>query len=82
MLSTFPHLTEAEFEEGCAQLLLRFQQRRNLQEAWLSVEKMHRHGTALLTITKHLAGGVDPAGQGTHEVGQDALADDDDDEVG
>lgn len=76
MLSTFPHLTDAEFEEGCAQLLLRFQQRRNLQEAWLSVETMHRHGSALLTITKHLAGGLAPAGHGTDEVEHDALADD------
>jgi ubiquitin-like-conjugating enzyme ATG10 len=54
MLSAFPHLNDAEFDEACCDLLQRFHRIRDRQTEWLSVEKECRHETACLSITKHL----------------------------
>jgi ubiquitin-like-conjugating enzyme ATG10 len=54
----FPHLGEAEFDQGCVRLLQRFEQVCSTQTEWLSAEKMRRHETVLLRITKPLTRGV------------------------
>ncbi|KAI8935763.1 hypothetical protein NX059_007283 [Plenodomus lindquistii] len=54
MLSTFPHLTTAEFDEACLALQHRFQDRGSTQDSWTSVEIINQHGTQYLRITKPL----------------------------
>lgn len=58
MPAAFPRLGEAEFEQACVRLLQRFQCVRTMQTEWLSAEKMHRHGTVVLRITKPLTQGL------------------------
>ncbi|EOA80715.1 uncharacterized protein SETTUDRAFT_60514, partial [Exserohilum turcica Et28A] len=77
MPPAFPHLTDAEFEQGCDDLVRRFHQRRSMQKEWLSVEKMHRNGSVVLTITKHLTRDTDAATTGKDAVEEDDVAEDD-----
>lgn len=81
MLSLFPHLSEPEFEQGCAFLLERFRQCEQKQEAWISVETICQHGLKYLRITRALHCTND-ALQGCEDGdGLDELDDDGDDEV-
>lgn len=81
----FPRLGEAEFEQGCVHLLQRFQCVRSMQTEWLSAEKLHRHGTVMLRITKPLTRGL-PSSNGSVQDADEVLDELDDlvedDEVG
>lgn len=68
----FPRLGEAEFEQGCVHLLQRFQCVRSMQTEWLSAEKLHRHGTVMLRITKPLTRGL-PSSNGSVQDADEVL---------
>ncbi len=54
MLSSFPHLTSSEFEDGCNRLLKRFHRCSDTQIDWISLESIELHETRYLQITRNL----------------------------
>lgn len=81
MLSSFPHLSEADFEQGCTFLLERFRQCGRKQDDWISLETISQYGMRYLRITRALqcTSNDSEIRQDTDEV--DELVDDGDDEV-
>jgi ubiquitin-like-conjugating enzyme ATG10 len=59
MRSTFPHVTSAEFEEACTSLAQTFQQRSDLTQDWVSVDKLTQNETTFLRISKLLSSGAE-----------------------
>lgn len=85
MPAAFPRLGEAEFEQGCVHLLQRFECVRSMQTEWLSAEKIRRHGSVMLRITKPFTRGL-PSSNGSMQDA-DGILDElgdlaEDDEVG
>ena len=54
-LTTFPHLTQSEFNTSCTTLQQHFTQHKNTQQTWSSVELYQNHDEVFLRITKPLA---------------------------
>lgn len=54
MLSSFPHLTNTEFDQACTNLQEAFQSRIHLQNECISVQLKHQNGTRYLRFTKAL----------------------------
>ncbi|KAF1945413.1 hypothetical protein EJ02DRAFT_313312, partial [Clathrospora elynae] len=77
MLSTFPHLTESEYEDACHCFLRQFQQRGHEQTGWLSVETVHQNDIAYLRVTKELSAREDCLMGGCSELEDDEVQEDD-----
>lgn len=83
MPHAFPLLGEADFEQGGARLLQRFQQARSMQGEWLSLDTVCQHGTTLLRITRPLTRGADGGASGSRDLTEEGHAEAaEDDEVG
>ncbi|KAL6706869.1 hypothetical protein ACN47E_005012 [Coniothyrium glycines] len=70
MLSVFPQLAKAEFEEACIRLLHCYQDREHEQNDWTSVELVQEHELSCLRISKELTAttAVSPSVEAGNEV--------------
>lgn len=55
MLSAFPHLTDQEFSEGCAQLVQSLENRRCEPSEWVSAEHVKCYDAPFLQVSKGLS---------------------------
>ena len=81
MLSSFPHLSDSDFNQACTFLLERFRKCEQKQDEWTSVEMIHQHDMKYLRIIRALPCTFNVPTHRQGNDGMDELDDDDDEEV-
>ncbi|KAF2134164.1 hypothetical protein P153DRAFT_280972 [Dothidotthia symphoricarpi CBS 119687] len=81
MLSSFPHLSDSEFNGACQHLLDRFHLHSHQQETWLSVDLLHQSETTYLRITTALLSPQTTHIEANNLTSHDELEDDADEET-